>query len=1215
MQIDKVIAVNWGQLETREYKFYQKTLLTGSTGSGKTTLADAVQTVMTATKSGLFAYNPGQEESNQHGKHGKTFRTLESYILGADESGYARPQGAHGHVAVVFQPSKDEVAAPFTAIVSATATLDARHTANGTLRAPVLDDLRLFIIEGAAASLEDFIASRSDAQLAIVPVNELFGRLRSKYRGIEEYKTDKGKYLTRLYSLFRGLPKLNKQEAEQAARTFSRFMAYKPIESVDQFVKSQILVEADQSLQIMHISEMMRNVDELRFESERLNTNIEKLEGVERQGDAYLGAWRDLYKNRLWHAMREAFEIRNRIDAHEKVAAVYEEVLHKLERNIADYDRQANELQQRRDRIQRQRSEHSAAQEKDRLEADLETAGQYLRDALIKMGAELGTLNKNLAGLKELEQRRDDLSAYPELRGVLQDVFDVLDAQDIDRIGQASAVFGQIARTQGAVEPGLAVRLLDAVSGMDSKIRLLVDRLSAGEESIATYGHQIVGRLRSELTTVKAQAEELRGKIANLKGHGRIEYPDSVAMALASIQQAYPEARAQVLCDLITVRNPEWQPVIEGYMGMRRFSILVEPEYEARATALARRGRKGSASIIQGSLAKKDADRTHLSPRSIANELEIVHPIARAYVTASFGSVNKADNIEELRHERRGVSLDGYGSGGYAMFECALGDGELTFGKNAREKRGVALEQEYRNVLARQEEINREIADLMAASQVSMKIQSVSAEDFALEIERYAQEMAGLQKAVSAIDLSELQDLEAELADLNTAQAELTTNSRTANTEIGVYRQKLQQAVEDATQTRTRLEEVNVLVTACREEVAALGLSDERVVLDDILQELEARVSGESATAQEIQEQIKAARRQLETRRARFLDAVSDYNQTARAMEQLALETDIFSRFDADDPQTQQAILAGMLQVRERLRQQRDTGLVEVLDKLKTAQRDVHSAFTSDFCQMLHGRLQEGERTIRHLNKELESHEFGNARYYFASEWVPEFKRYYDFFKAVMEIDDLGEQRDLFSSETLTDAQAEIRDELIDMLVNSNAETAQRRLAEIGDYRRYHRFEIYKDTGNGQPIPLSTYGTGSGGQLETPSYMIRAAAVTSAFRHREGNVHLRTVLIDESFAKMDERHARDVLNYLSEILGFQVIFIMPSKASGSFLDMISSQIKFAKVKSPVPVGELGHMILSQQQVFEQEALQQLWQAHREEVRERAAIGAAAANGS
>src|SRR5260370_33618546 len=85
----------------------------------------------------------------------------------------------------------------------------------------------------------------------------------------------------------------------------------------------------------------------------------------------------------------------------------------------------------------------------------------------------------------------------------------------------------------------------------------------------------------------------------------------------------------------------------------------------------------------------------------------------------------------------------------------------------------------------------------------------------------------------------------------------------------------------------------------------------------------------------------------------------------------------------------------------------------------------------------------------------------------------------------------------------------------------------------IADYRNYHRYEIYKEVEGKEPIALSEYGTGSGGQRETPAYLIRAASITSALRHGESGNHLRMGLVDAAVSKMDANRPREGRGYLA----------------------------------------------------------------------------------
>ena len=76
MYLKRSITANWGNLPVEEMEYGPINLFSGGNGSGKTTAADALQTLMTAAHDNLFNYNPGQDETTQRGRGGKQVRTL-----------------------------------------------------------------------------------------------------------------------------------------------------------------------------------------------------------------------------------------------------------------------------------------------------------------------------------------------------------------------------------------------------------------------------------------------------------------------------------------------------------------------------------------------------------------------------------------------------------------------------------------------------------------------------------------------------------------------------------------------------------------------------------------------------------------------------------------------------------------------------------------------------------------------------------------------------------------------------------------------------------------------------------------------------------------------------------------------------------------------------------------------------------------------------------
>src|SRR5690606_39960212 len=103
----------------------------------------------------------------------------------------------------------------------------------------------------------------------------------------------------------------------------------------------------------------------------------------------------------------------------------------------------------------------------------------------------------------------------------------------------------------------------------------------------------------------------------------------------------------------------------------------------------------------------------------------------------------------------------------------------------------------------------------------------------------------------------------------------------------------------------------------------------------------------------------------------------------------------------------------------------------------------------------------------------------------------------------------------------------------------------------------------------GHRTPMSTWGTGSGGELETPFYVIRAAVLAHALGHfgRAQNAPaLRIMLSDEAFSKMDEARSRAVLRFLSQNMGLQLIVAMPTSKSGAIKPEFDKEYTFSKLQ-------------------------------------------------
>jgi hypothetical protein len=282
-------------------------------------------------------------------------------------------------------------------------------------------------------------------------------------------------------------------------------------------------------------------------------------------------------------------------------------------------------------------------------------------------------------------------------------------------------------------------------------------------------------------------------------------------------------------------------------------------------------------------------------------------------------------------------------------------------------------------------------------------------------------------------------------------------------------------------------------------------------------------------------------------------------------------------------------------------------GLYNNRAKVEEAERSFHDVFTKQFCVEIKSKVDDGVRTLRQLNQELEKLKFGTDRFSIDwSKWEPEFQEYYGFFSAVTELADSPDTVDLFGDTELSPKHAEVRDRLVKLLLDQDQDRASRELLRIADYRNYRRYEIWNDSDSGGRIALSTWGTGSGGQLETPAYIVRAAVVTNRMKVFDKGASLKLLVSDESFSKMDEARARAVLKYLRDSLGLQIVSAMPTRNAGGLRPEFDREYSYSRVKVPVN-GELDFILECDERLFKKDRMRDLWEKQREDVREQAKL--------
>lgn len=1203
MYCKKAILVNWGNIPNLEFDFGPVNLFSGGNGSGKTTAADALQSLMTASYENLFNYNPGQDETTQRGRGGKQVRTLASYVLGCDDGSYARTKPTDGYIVGVFHPTKGETGTRFTAIMAVRAAIET----SGKTRQARQRHLIFYIVNDEELSINTFV---KDGR--VTNLDDIAYELRTSYgKSSVEVYDKKGLYLNRLYGAMRGQKgSVSKREAQHAAKTFSNFMAYKPVKSINDFVAKEILEPRDLSEDIKQVSELMKTIHGMEAETRKITNVIDNLHQTQDISQQYVDHWlewrlceyREIVR-RSWVKQRDYLDAKNK---QQQNLSEQKETQARLD-NISD---KKVALHAQLVELEAQRQGIPALKDKDQLEHNIEQNSQKLSQCarpLLEQDQQL-SLNQTLA--KQLKQQLKESGLALEAPSLERKDFlrDLRAVEDLDA-------------DTGVDMTTLLNQDLAGIANLESKLDKLIDYEKA-HRALASRLHESTAQAVSIRDTVfdlanirKQKQQRLQEQVSNKKReiqrleNASVSYPGFVEAALKAINHQCPQARPAVLCDFINIIDANWQMAIEGYLGGSRFCILVDPDFEAEATRIVRNmpGRRNGAKVIQGWKAQRDAAKLSVARSSILEVMSFEHKIAEYYIKGAYGNVLRVANENELRETARGITPDGLGSGGYSMFRCDIDDSDLVFGQGARE----------RALLAKQKQLSElETASFQAekSSRQAAVVQEIIDKIKTIHIASVVREMLDLYRSIeqdqqrkAALDLTDFSNLEEELESKRTNLAEVEGTATELQTNMGRLEHSektLKDKAAEISNVQDVLQEQQEAAESAIEEISSLYAQFEST---EALEESQAKAlqhAKVSDSNESFRTELEDHQRQCNVLERQVDKCVIEHNQHCRMEDSILYMIDNGS--DGNQTHNQEwfkritIVLKEANLITNRLK---NNVLVGKHEKLADLRDSFNTAFVTNLCHSIFQSINDGKRILDELNKELQSHLFGTdqERYHFGYSWVPEFQEYQKFFKDVINLPSLGDGSSLFEAD-LSEKSAQVRDKLLSMLLDNDEQTAIRELKRLSDYRHYRAYEIYKTPKGKDEIALSQYGTGSGGQLETPAYIIRSAAVTSAFKFNEGSSHCRMVLVDEAFSKMDEARSREVINYLTNELGLQLIFIMPTSKSGPFMDLISHQTIFSKCPSEQKVGELDTQVLVDRKVCNQDKIKELWAQHRRNIR-------------
>lgn len=1212
MKLEKLILINWGFVVSQEYLFGDATLLSGSTGVGKSSFQDAIQLVMTGGKHHINVFNSAQDEAGRGIRAGgKIRRTLASYALGMRDNLCARPNGSHTYVAAVFAPEPHETASAFTAIVAVEAQVSGTREQG---RNPQIARRQFLIVPGVIATENDFITLRKGSSIDVVLVEQLNNHLRLRYSKVLAFDNIED-YLCKLYASFRGgSAMVGPREAEAAARAFVQSIARKTVGSVDELIREQVLDEPDFTEQIGHISSLMQNVQRLREIAASLQAARERLAQLKLHADDFVSAFDEALAAELGEAVRRRYDAERKIDDLRR------------DQTAADADAKRNRALAQRHKLALGRAnEHLStakgrlngnpvAVERERIDREITNKVEQRTGVGVRLVQAIVALRSCLTELSALADRPNrEQTAYKEV---------------LDRVVVALPMLGLSAARESAdrlvllvQQPKIDPVMLDRerFSILDDALTPLIARIHEGEDGLYAQAMLERAKLQGRTDTLDDDIRDLNTRKQGLD-EGRMDLPQGVQLALRFLQEKYPASNPRVLCNLVQPRNDStWQNAIEGLLGGNRYLLIVEPDYEARAIravrhelpAALRTHRRGDseASVMQGELARSKAGHLGLAAESILHELKIEDETAYAYLLASYGRYHKVTDESALRKTAQGLTVDGMASGNFKMFTAWAEDGDLAFGAEARRKRAVKLGRDAEEKSRDKSGLEAQIRSITAWIGKLQLIQHEPILPMLDELAEIQRGFNGLIAAREALDESGLAGLERRVARAQKLyDGHLTLMSNASDT--------ASKAEGRAEVLGTDISEAETASDGRQCDVdRVLGRLDELVRLnpqqhrDDRIHQATEMACGENGqTAEQFDGRKRQQTGRYREHREAFERQIEEHNRLASSLEEKVSYEPQYSSESEHEWWAYGGILQSRKQIAAMLARLDEVRILRNTTDLENAEEGFNGTFTSSFAFAVRTAVEQGIQPLKRLNEKLKRLAFGEDRFEIEyGQMVKEYKQYYDLFLELNRLAETQTPVDLFteSASGLSHENVTTLDEIKNLLLNPNKEIAQRRLRDIADYRNYRHYDIRKYSEDGREASLAKMATFSGGELMTPAYLVRAAVLAQAFRQFEKTASLKLMMIDEAFDKMDEARTASVMRYLNENLGLQLIVAMPTRSSGPLIDLFTFEHRFSLMKVAGLAGELDKITEVDSSLLKTDRLREMWSERRRVVKEKA----------
>ncbi|WP_245444409.1 SbcC/MukB-like Walker B domain-containing protein [Microvirga sp. KLBC 81] len=1114
MELRRLTMVNWHLFDAEDIEVWGNFGILGENRSGKSTILDMVQVVLSGASRTYLRLNAVAGESGRGRSSSK--RSVLGYCLGTLGDGETRRQEALTYVALGFE-DPDGIRPPITIGLA----LEARSTDTSETV------LGRFVVTGKLLTTTDFTEQRPDGRYTAA-WDDVKARIvadvgAANFINHREKATDfVREYMRRL------VPSLPNAEQSAAAllKAVVNAMSLNQGYSATEFVRRFILEDNP-----IRIGELRSSIETYRGVSATIVTMRRKLEALKGLREHITTFAETLDRRALedWLARRARW-----LAARAANRAVREEIA------------------AARWHIEAEREDKDLALEGIR-EADQEI--QRLMSAIAMHAAKSGR-DQWEQNLKHIDDQ--SAMAHADIRRRLQLATALV---PLTRVVPEGDILGAFCDAAAAAVPNSDQR-----------------KLREAERAVREVAPAILGRIEAlrrqisaEIVTLDKEVTELRQALEQARERGSAAYlGNETRLLMRRLESSGMDARP--LCDLVEIIDPEWVAAAEALLGRDREAIFVERRHIRDATAVFREGRREYRGASLVSLNKLEEFREVPKPGTFPSLFRTQDPDAMAFLQRRYGNVRLARTLDEFNLPGRALMQDGLYDDGLVRSHRVIEARDHKIGKAAQADRFRHMQDAFTEKAERLSKLRQEekVLDraMGALADVTQHEDGTWLSDMLVRIYGWTQERIGVVERIDAIDaqgdggLRERLKVQQDFLRRKKAQLE-AIQDRTREYEVAILSgERTLKAAESTDGSEMNLKLAQKLygeerklfaycqgAAAYRERMVAARKRNAHAVLPPA----------------EYARQAASVHRKVAYEAAEASERVRDLNHRAELAARGALR-DYFNEFGVSGQVGPESSLLKEVKPWMDLLIEDIEGneLRRYEDRAREAAERASTLFRGEFVNALNMRVSKMERDLEALNRSLRDHPFHNERYSFHRTAEAEFHPVLKVIEISRISDDALDM--LFRADVPDDFPHKDTIKAVEQLL----EDPDKDFSSFEDYRNFYAFEIHMEDIHTKARTRweTRRGTGSGAEQQVPLYVAIGASLAAVYGSG-GNARGRPkgmspALFDEAFSKMDGKNQRAMMAFYED-LGLQVVVAAPLEKKAAIMGYMETLVEVDRI--------------------------------------------------